>query len=305
MKYKLSLLILLATILSVALCIVINKPPTVKTFNDNSIQNSPEISSDAITLQGLTNFMDKVNRQYIYNNIDTKEKYKNHNLKDNTTGIPVLYYHSIQKSGSNELMMDPKLFRSHLQWLKNNNYVSLTMDELYSYLKFNTKIPENSVVITFDDGYLDNHTNAMPLLKEFGYDSTVFMVSSFTGNENFLTIDNLKELDKNNVFIESHSNTHPKLSELSFQEQKNELETSKNTLENYLCRKVEYIAYPYGSYNENTLKLSQDIGYKLGLSTDSGWANGSSPLYAVPRVYMSDFYDLDEFINRVTNPNYE
>ena len=123
-------------------------------------------------------------------------KFEGLSLKDNSVGVPILYYHSIQKNGENELMMNPELFRSQMQWLKDNNYTSLTLEELYNYIKFNTPVPEKSVVITLDDGYVDNYTNAMPIINEFDFDATIFMVSDFINNPNFLTENQLKELEK-------------------------------------------------------------------------------------------------------------
>ncbi|HCQ89937.1 MAG TPA: xylanase deacetylase [Clostridium sp.] len=225
-------------------------------------------------------------------------------LKDNSVGVPVLYYHSIQKSGENELMMDPKLFRSHLQWLKDNGYTSLTMEEFYNYIKYNTPVPEKSVVITFDDGYIDNYTNAMPIINEFDFDTTIFMVSDFVGNPNFLTESQLKELEKNKINIESHTANHLELAKLPKEKQREELQQSKDRLNNLLDEKIEYVAYPYGSYNDDTKNTTKEIGYKMGFSTDSGWASGDDDLFSIPRVYMSDFYDLDEFIRRVTTPKY-
>lgn len=225
-------------------------------------------------------------------------------LKDNSVGVPVLYYHSIQKSGENELMMDPKLFRSHLQWLKDNGYTSLTMEEFYNYIKYNTQVPEKSVVITFDDGYIDNYTNAMPIINEFDFDTTIFMVSDFVGNPNFLTESQLKELEKNKINIESHTANHLELAKLPKEKQREELQQSKDSLNNLLDEKIEYVAYPYGSYNDDTKNITREIGYKMGFSTDSGWASGDDDLFSIPRVYLSDFYDLDEFIRRVTTPKY-
>lgn len=238
-------------------------------------------------------------------NIKDNMNFEGYELKDNSEGVPVLYYHSIQKSGTNELMMDPNKFKSHLQWLKDNNYVTLTLNQLHDHLTNNTPVPKNSVVITLDDGYIDNYINALPIINEFGFNATIFMVSDFTGNENFLTEETLRELDKNNIKVESHTSNHLNLPTLDKENQNREILNSKKSLEEILNRNVDYIAYPYGAYNEDTKNLAKEAGYKLGFSTDSGWANGNSPSYAIPRVYMSDFYDLDEFINRVTNPNYE
>ncbi|GAA0122375.1 polysaccharide deacetylase family protein [uncultured Clostridium sp.] len=231
-------------------------------------------------------------------------KFEGLSLKDNSVGVPILYYHSIQKNGENELMMNPELFRSQMQWLKDNNYTSLTLEELYNYIKFNTPVPEKSVVITLDDGYVDNYTNAMPIINEFDFDATIFMVSDFINNPNFLTENQLKELEKNKITIESHTVNHLNLANISREKQKEELEESKKHLGSLLNKSVDYIAYPYGSYTDDTKDIAVETGYKMGFSTNSGWASGNSDLFSIPRVYMSDFYDMNEFIRRMTTPEY-
>ncbi|MBD8047211.1 MULTISPECIES: polysaccharide deacetylase family protein [Clostridium] len=232
-------------------------------------------------------------------------KFEGLSLKDNSVGVPILYYHSIQKNGENELMMNPELFRSQIQWLKDNNYTSLTLEELYNYIKFNTPVPEKSVVITLDDGYVDNYTNAMPIINEFDFDATIFMVSDFINNPNFLTENQLKELEKNKITIESHTVNHLNLANISREKQKEELEESKKHLGSLLNKSVDYIAYPYGSYTDDTKDIAVETGYKMGFSTNSGWASGNSDLFSIPRVYMSDFYDMNEFIRRMTTPEYD
>lgn len=271
-------------------------------INEKNVKESPVVSTNEE--ENICQYENKDTK--IENEQDIKvNKFDGLSLKDNSLGVPVLYYHSIQKDGKNELMMNPELFRNHLQWLKDNDYVSLTMEELYNYIKFNTPVPEKSVVITLDDGYVDNYINAMPIINEFGFDSTIFMVSDFISNPNFLTETHLKELEENKINIESHTANHLDLASLSREKQKEELEQSKKSLSDLLNKNIEYVAYPYGSYSDDTKNIARELGYKMGFSTDSGWASGKDDLFSIPRVYMSDFYDMNEFIRRMTTPNYE
>ena len=159
--------------------------------------------------------------------------------------------------------------------------------------------------ITLDDGYVDNYTNAMPIINEFDFDATIFMVSDFINNPNFLTENQLKELEKNKITIESHTVNHLNLANISREKQKEELEESKKHLGSLLNKSVDYIAYPYGSYTDDTKDIAVETGYKMGFSTNSGWASGNSDLFSIPRVYMSDFYDMNEFIRRMTTPEYD
>ena len=76
-------------------------------------------------------------------------------------------YHSISYEKGNILRVSKENFRKQMKYLKDNNYTTLTLDELYNYMKTGKIVPKKPIVITFDDGYKDNYTNAYPILKEF------------------------------------------------------------------------------------------------------------------------------------------
>ncbi|MCI1944905.1 polysaccharide deacetylase family protein [Clostridium luticellarii] len=227
------------------------------------------------------------------------------NLKYNTQSVPVLYYHSIGYEKGNELRIPKEKFREQIKYLKENGYTALTMDEFYEFLIYNKPIPDKSVLITFDDGYSDNYENAFPILKEFGLKATIFMITSSIDNEkNFLTSSQLKEMENYGIEVESHTVNHDKLDELSYSEQLTTLKNSKDSLEKLLDKKVDYIAYPYGRWNQDTLKASKAAGYKLAFTAAAGWANKDEGLYTLDRVYVSANHDIDEFQRRLTNDNY-
>ncbi|MHC9416870.1 polysaccharide deacetylase family protein, partial [Clostridium perfringens] len=103
---------------------------------------------------------------------------------------------------NNELLVNPEKFKEQLQNLKDNNYTPITLDELYEYLRNNKPIPEKSVVITLDDGYKGNYEYAYPLLKEFKFTATIFVISNYVGAQDFMTADQLKEMSNNGIEIE-------------------------------------------------------------------------------------------------------
>lgn len=210
--------------------------------------------------------------------------------------IPILMYHSIDYEKGNELRIPKEKFREQMKYLKDSGFTPLSMEELYSHIVFGTIIPNKPIVITLDDGYVDNYTNAYPVLKEFGFKATMFMISSAMNNDShYLNDKQLVEMDQNGVKIESHTVTHPKLDELSYEGQVAELKNSKEALEKVLGREVKYIAYPYGKFNNDTLKISQEAGYEMGLSTIQGVASKSDGLYKLHRIYVSDNYDMNYF----------
>ncbi|CAB1254325.1 polysaccharide deacetylase family protein [Clostridium sp. MT-14] len=226
-------------------------------------------------------------------------------LKYNTQSIPVLYYHSIDYEKGNELRIPKEKFREEMKFLRDNGYTTLTMNEFYNFLAYNKPIPKKSVVITLDDGYEDNYENAFPILKEFGFKATIFIITGAIDNgKNILTSSQLREMEHYGIDIESHTVNHDKLDKLTYNEQLSTLKNSKNFLEKLLGKRVNYIAYPYGEWNGDTVKAVKAAGYKLAFTTASGWANKNEGLYTLSRVYISANHKMEEFKRRLTNEKY-
>ncbi|PRR80825.1 Poly-beta-1,6-N-acetyl-D-glucosamine N-deacetylase precursor [Clostridium liquoris] len=228
------------------------------------------------------------------------------NLKYNTKGIPVLMYHSIDYEKGNELRVPKEKFRQQMSLLKEKGYTTLTLNELYGFFINGNPIPEKSVVITFDDGYVDNYYNAYPILKEFHFNAVVFVITNNIDKvKNYLTSDQIIELDNNGVEIESHTVNHEKLSTLGYDKQFETLKNSKEFLENLLNKSIDYIAYPYGDWNKNTLLAVRNANYKMAFSTSGTWSDKSDGIYTLDRVYVSADFDINEFEIRLTNRNYK
>ncbi len=223
-------------------------------------------------------------------------------------GVPVLMYHSVstdQGNPINPIIISPNLLEQEFQYIKDNGYTPITLDDLYNYLVNKTNIPSKSIVLTFDDGYENNYTTLFPLLKKYGFRATLFIITSYIDkNPNYLTSKQLKEMDSYGVDIESHTVTHPYLNKLTSTEQMAQLTDSKAYLEKLLNKKINYISYPYGAYNKVTIADVQKAGYKMALSTDGRWAMKKNGLFSLDRVYISSQFSLKIFKERLTNPNY-
>lgn len=226
-------------------------------------------------------------------------------MKFNDKGVPVLMYHSVKYEKDNPVRISKENFESQMKYLKDNNYTTLSLDELYDFLTNNIPVPEKSVVITFDDGYKDNYETAYPILKKYGFKATVFVITDCIGTGEYLTLDELKELDSNCISIESHTDKHQDLKTLSYDDQLSAVKKSKETLENLLGKEIKYIAYPNGSYNDDTLKAVEKAGYKMALTTNGRWSDKSDGIFTLDRVYISGFHSLDTFIYRITTPDYD
>jgi peptidoglycan/xylan/chitin deacetylase (PgdA/CDA1 family) len=220
-------------------------------------------------------------------------------IEENSLKISVVEFHSIMPRPSASLGVPKEDFDAEMKWLHDNGYSSLTMGELYEHLATHTPFPKKSVVITLDDGYADNYYNAYPVLQKYGLHATVFMITGNINKPDYLTSAQIKEISDSGVIsVEDHTVTHPKyLNKMSYAAQYKELRDSKDTIEKITGKKVEYIAYPYGCYNADTIKAAQEIGYKMGFQMDSGQGGLINSAYEYPRIFVKR--DLKEFIKLV------
>lgn len=198
--------------------------------------------------------------------------------------IPVLMFHSIKSNGKNDLIISPVEFQRKMKWLKDNNYSTLSMDELYSMLKTGKNVPERPIVLTFDDGYDDNYTNAYPILKNYNFKATVFLVTNNIGARGYLKSEQIKEMSSNKIDFQSHTARHQELNTLSYKEQLNELKKSKAAIEDLINKNADALCYPVGKYNAATINAAKEAGYKMCFTTKPGFSKINDGIYTLTRV---------------------
>jgi peptidoglycan/xylan/chitin deacetylase (PgdA/CDA1 family) len=221
-------------------------------------------------------------------------------------GIPVLMYHSINYEKGNTARVTKENFKKQMNYLKDNNYVTLSLDEAYNYFTGDIPVPEKSLVLTFDDGYLDNYVDAFPILKEFGFKATIFVITDpVDKNPSYMNLEQLKEMLAHGIDIQSHTTRHENLKDLSYEKQVKTLKESKAFLEKSLNKKVDYFAYPYGLHSKETLIAITEAGYTMAFTTDGRWSDKGDGILTLDRVFISGAATLDVFIDRITNPNYK
>lgn len=292
MKNKLYniLIIALSIILIVVLIIGFMKSKKESANPNNVAENTEETSNKEDTKEENTS------------NDTTKpitNRFEGLTMINDNRGVPVLYYHSIDDSEANEVILSKENLRRQLTYIKDSGYTTLTMSELNDYIKNNKEIPEKSIVITFDDGYMDNYTNAFPILKELNMKATIFVISSGIDDGYYMSKEQLKELSNYGIDIESHTKTHCHLNTLSYEEQLKELKESKETLEAIIGKEIISVAYPYGDYDENSIKAAQDAGYSLAFTTDKGYAKREATSLKLNRIYVSSANTFEQFKERL------
>ena len=197
--------------------------------------------------------------------------------------IMVLNYHKVDNLDIS-LAVLPADFAAQMKYLAENNFHTIDIETFYAGLSGETQLPENPVLITFDDGYKDNYTNALPILKQYGLKATVFVISDFVGRKDYMTWDELREMRESGVSIQSHTATHASLTDLTDEQLKKELTESKQKIESEIKDEVNFIAYPTGAYNLHIAGLVKSAGYKAAFTVKYGNVDGHSNFYAVERV---------------------
>ncbi len=209
-------------------------------------------------------------------------------IKDSANGtkVIVLNYHKIDNMNIS-LSVLPKDFEAQMKYLKENNFHTITPDELYSALSGSTELPENPVLITFDDGYEDNYVYAYPILQKYGFKGTIFVITSFLDKnmKNYVTWEQAEEMEASGtISIQSHTVTHSSMTELSDEQLRHELADSKQAIESHLNKPIHFIAYPTGTYNLHIAQLVKEAGYDGAFTIKYGNVDKASNLYAIERI---------------------
>jgi len=209
-----------------------------------------------------------------------------HQLADseNGTKVMVLNYHKVDNV-HNSLSVPPAEFDAQMAFLRDNGYHTVTPDELYDSLSGNAELPENPVLITFDDGYLDNYKNAFPILQKYGFKATVFVISDFLGKyPDYFNWDQAREMNAAGIDIQSHTVNHRSMTDLTDDELVAELVESKRKIEAELGHEIGFMAYPTGTYNLHIAQLVKNAGYKGAFTIKYGNVDKGSNVYALERV---------------------
>ncbi|MGE5606091.1 MAG: polysaccharide deacetylase family protein [Bacteroidota bacterium] len=209
--------------------------------------------------------------------------------------IPALTYHRIISKASSIYDYTPEQLEGHLQYLKEHGYTPITALEMVEMLANPGQLPEKPVVLTFDDGHKSHYTTVFPLLKKFGYRATFFVYTDVIAekSEKQLTWDELRTMSREGMDIQSHTKSHPRLTQAKKNESQavylkrlqSEIQGSKGILEEKLEQEVDILAYPYGWFNQTIETMAVEAGYR-GIFTVNWGVNSltENPLRIKRRV---------------------
>lgn len=207
----------------------------------------------------------------------------------------ILMYHLILDEPFNsytDLFVKPSEFDKQLSILVEKGYTFLFASEICE-----TRKSGKYVAITFDDGYEDNYTNMFPILKKYNAKATISVITGCINTPGHLTSEQIKEMsDSGLVSIQTHTETHPDLSSLKYDDLLNEIVRSSETIENITGVPVTVVCYPYGKYNDEVLSIVRER-FNIGLSTEDAMSKSSKNVLCLPRVGVPYSYTEEDFRN--------
>lgn len=228
--------------------------------------------------------------------LKTKKIYRKLRLLVPHREVPVVLYHHIGQAPRDMeplslYYVETKVFDRQMHLLKEAGLRAISLDELVTARNEGCQDLSRTFVLTFDDGYLDNFTNAFPILLKYGLKATIFLVSDYVGSrmesssEPLMTWQQGREMSQHGISFQSHTCTHPDLTILDDRRVLNELIDSKKKIEDALSAPVRHFAYPYGRYDRRIAQLVKQAGYKSAYGGE--WDKGR---FSWPRLecYSSD-----------------
>ena len=220
-------------------------------------------------------------------------------------GIPVLNYHQINDTEKNALTVNTEQFEAQMKYLSENGYTAITPADMLDAWENGTQLPEKPVIITFDDGYLDNYNHAFPVLEKYQLKATIFLISDYVNTDpNYLTWSAVQDMQQSGLIdFESHTLSHEELTKApDLDEAKHQLTGSKQAIEWNLGKQVNFIAYPCGEYNDDIEQATKDAGYRAAFTVNYGLAEPGEDPFILDRVpiFGSNSHTLARFKLRLT-----
>jgi peptidoglycan/xylan/chitin deacetylase (PgdA/CDA1 family) len=225
-----------------------------------------------------------------------------------TARVPILLYHHIQdlpSDASDSLRrwtLTPDQFVEHMEWVAQQGFDVITMAQMNEHLKHGTPLPAHPIILTFDDGWKDNYTAVLPILRKYRFPATFFITTESVGHSAFVTWEELKVMSEAGMDIQAHSVTHPHLTKLKDAAVRREIEDSKKAIESPLGTAVVVFAYPFGSYSEKIISMVKDAGYESATivsGSNLGYLYREDRSYTLSRIAIEGDMTLEDLAQNV------
>jgi peptidoglycan/xylan/chitin deacetylase (PgdA/CDA1 family) len=229
------------------------------------------------------------------------------------TGVPILMYHRVATDGPlglERFRVDPTLFGEQLSALKQAGFRTVGLDDWVGALSRSEALCGKPIILTFDDGYRDFLTAALPALRRYSLAATVFLVANRIGGladwdlsygeaAPLMSWHELREIGKEEVVLGCHSLSHQPMTQMNPADLVTDARRARELLELGLEHSVTHFAYPYGAENSFVRNVVGDLGFVSAVSCRSGLSRLGNDLMSLPRIEVTGSCTPEDLIIRL------
>ena len=215
-------------------------------------------------------------------------------------GFPILEYHQVTDAPLDPVYeiynVPPADFNAQLDYLQAEGYTTITLQDFMRVVHGKGELPAKPIVLTFDDGYKDNYSEMLPILEAHKMTAVVYVITNELGKENYLNLDELKDMQRRGLEIGSHTADHLPLTSLDKTFQRRQIRDSKIFLEWSGLETIYSLSYPNGAFNSEIEKILREENYLTAVTGEVGLNTVGTNPYELYRVHIrKPRFGLTEF----------
>ncbi len=216
--------------------------------------------------------------------------------------VPILMYHhvGVAPPGADSLRqgltVSPREFSRQMDYLDQAGYNPITQAQLFQALYFGDALPPKPVLLTFDDGYMDNYQQALPVLTRHNFPATFYIITGNVGDPDYMGWQQIIDLDWLGMDIGAHTVNHRDLTLIAPAEARDEIEQSAIALYEHLGHPVYWLSYPAGKFDDNARTVAWQAGFLLATTTIRGEIQNSNAPYVLHRYRVEASTAFEEFV---------
>jgi peptidoglycan/xylan/chitin deacetylase (PgdA/CDA1 family) len=210
--------------------------------------------------------------------------------------VPVLCFHQLRdfrpddSAYARTIITPEAVFRAQMAALRDGGFTPITADALVGHLQLGTDLPAHSVLLTFDDGSATHHSVALPVLTGLGFTATFFPMTVVLNKPNWLSEDQVRDLDRAGMTIGAHTYDHQRLDRLPADQWATQLDQPKARLAEIIGHPVDFLAYPYGLWSQEALGHVSAAGYRAAFQL-ANRQDPAQPLLTIRRIITPPTWD--------------
>lgn len=225
--------------------------------------------------------------------------------------VPILMYHSISDQaapGFRKFVVSPRTFAEQMTYLAQRDYRPLTVTQFVESIQgAGEPLPERPVILTFDDGFADFYSQALPVLESNSFTATLYVCTAFVGETSrwlqregeagrpMLTWEQLSDISARGVECGAHGHTHSALDAMSARQARQEILRPRQILEDKLACRISGFAYPFGYYSQAVRQIVRDCGYSSACAVRYALSSTGDDPFALARLIVTRNMDIGGF----------